>query len=144
MIAPGRAARDLDIEQPFLYPVQPDHLAHHQLHGGAVHRHRHADFTQGPLHAVQMRLLVDRAAIDDGRDFIDAVAQLQRAVLDMHPGPAVRNIAAVDIGDASRRRARGIPSNHCELTRMSWRAWASSGWLGQAPPWWREKQRLTR
>ena len=101
MIAPRRAARHLQIQQPIADAVAGDHFAHHQLQGGPAHRHGNAQLAHRTLHAVQMRFLVYRHARQHIGDFIDAVAKLQAAILDMHAGLAVRQITAIHIGDAA-------------------------------------------
>ena len=52
-----------------------------------------------------MLFLVHQHAADDAADFVDRIAELQPAILDVHAGAAVRHVAAVDIGDAAGRRA---------------------------------------
>ena len=59
-----------------------------------------------------MRSLVDQQPVPDGTDFIDTVGKLKAAVLDMHLRRAMRNVAAIDIGNAGHglpppRRSRG-------------------------------------
>ena len=109
MIALGRAARDLQIEQTVLDPVAGAIISRITSFSAArpigmampsSRRERSMRSRCGSSSACGM-------PTDDIGDFIDAVAQLQRAVLDMHPGLAVRQVAAVDIGDAARGRARG-------------------------------------
>ncbi|GAA0579004.1 hypothetical protein GCM10008942_29870 [Rhizomicrobium electricum] len=58
-----------------------------------------------------MLLLVEEAAAGDAEDLVDGVAKLQAAILDMHPGVAVNEIAAVDIRDAAGRFPGG-PTGH--------------------------------
>ena len=53
-----------------------------------------------------MRFLVDQPTSGDAGDFVDAVAELQRAILDMHARLSVWQITAIDIGNAPRGRAR--------------------------------------
>jgi hypothetical protein len=43
---------------------------------------------------------VHQVAARDFADFVDTVGELVASVLDVHGGVAVRDVAAVDIGDA--------------------------------------------
>ena len=56
-----------------------------------------------------MFFFVEQSAVRHAADFIDAVAELKPAVLDMHAARAVRQIAAVDIGDAAGGARCGQP-----------------------------------
>src|SRR3569833_2144947 len=55
---------------------------------------------------------IDHLAARDGGDFVNAIAELKGAVLDMHARRAMRQIAAIDIGNTTRRRARRRPLFH--------------------------------
>ena len=50
--------------------------------------------------------------VEAGKKAAGAVLQLQGAILDMHAGLAMRQITAIDIGDAPGRRAGGTPFFH--------------------------------
>ena len=60
---------------------------------------------QRPREPRQMPRLVDQRAAPDLADFVDAVAEIQRAIVDGNAGFGVRDVAAIDISDATHGRA---------------------------------------
>jgi hypothetical protein len=52
-----------------------------------------------------MTALVDEASFPHLANFVDTVAELIAAILDVHFGVAERNIAAVDVGYSGHRRS---------------------------------------
>ena len=61
---------------------------------------RDAQFAKRALQPVHVAALVDQRAAPHLADFVDAVGELVAAILDMDHRVRVRQIAAVDIGDA--------------------------------------------
>jgi len=48
-----------------------------------------------------VQVLVDELSIVEVHDLIDAIGELVAAVLDVHRGLPLRQVAAIDIGDAA-------------------------------------------
>ena len=61
---------------------------------------------QRAFQPVEMAGLVQQPSGLDAADLIDRLAQLQAAILDMHAGVPMRQVAAIDIGDAAGSGAR--------------------------------------
>jgi hypothetical protein len=118
------AAGDLHVQQAFGNGVAARDFAGDVLERGAAYRHRHLDFTDRTFEAIKMLLLVEKPAVRDAANLVDGVAKLQSAILHVHPGLAMDEITAVDIGDATGRFA-GRPTRHAG--RHQWFAADFSG-----------------
>ena len=71
----------------------------HQRQRRAAHRHGDAQLAQAALQPREVALGVGQLAAEHRPDLVDAVGELVAAVLDVDDGLAVRDEAAVDIGD---------------------------------------------
>ncbi len=101
VIAAIGAACDLQIDQPVLQPVAAHHFAHHRHERSASHRHRYREFFQAAFQPVEVSGLVQQQTVIDRAHFVDGVGELQAAIFDMDRRARVREITAVDIGDAA-------------------------------------------
>ena len=100
MIAPRNAARNLKIDQPGLYPVFAKQVPDDHPQRISRSRRFDPDFPKGMLEPFEMPCLVHKPAIAHAPDLIDGIPELIPPVFDMDGGLAMRNIAAIDIGNA--------------------------------------------
>ena len=101
MIAPERAARDLEIKHALGDGVAAHGFRHHMAKCGAAHRHRHLDRAQRAFQTFEMFRFVDEESAGNAADFIHGIAKLKPAIFDVNRGRTVAQIAPVDICDAS-------------------------------------------
>src|SRR6185437_13894967 len=98
-VARRRAARDLEIDEALLDAVAARDLGEHGLQRGIAHRCGDLDLAERAMEPPQMKLFIDEPAGANGDDLVAPIGELIAAILDMDRGGAVREIAAVDIGD---------------------------------------------
>src|SRR5262249_15398490 len=105
VIAARYTSRDLQIDNPVADAIASDHVAHDDAKRARGHRHANAQLAKRPFKPFKMAALVDQAAGPDLTDFIDTIAELITAILDMHFGICERQIAAIDVSDAGHWRS---------------------------------------
>ena len=105
MVAAGDAARHLQIDHAVDDVVALDHLAHDRFQRLARHRPGDLELAERAVEAVEMAGHVHDEAARHLAHLIDAVGKLVAAILDMHCGDRVPDIAAVHIGNAWHRRS---------------------------------------
>ena len=101
MVAPRRAARDLQIDEAVADPVAGDDLAQDAPQRLLADRRGDAQRRQRRLQPREMARLVDQRAVAHQADFIDAVAEDEGAIQDRHACLGERQVAAIDVGDAA-------------------------------------------
>src|SRR5262249_53754526 len=105
VVAARYTAGDLQIDDPVADPVPPHALAQHDRKRGLRHGHVDAKLIKRASEPRQVAPLIDHACAPYLADFIDAIGELVAAVLDMDGSRAVRQVAAVHIGNARHRRS---------------------------------------
>jgi hypothetical protein len=101
MVASGRSARHLHIDQPFIDPIAPHGLVQHPGQRFRRHRNGDAQLVQAAMQARHVTVEIGQPAVEHRPDLIDAVGELEAAILDVDHGLAVRLVLAVDVGDAA-------------------------------------------
>ena len=97
-----RTARHLQVDEAVLQPVAAHHFAHHHHAAPRVAIGMGiASSSQAAFETVEMALLIEQQAVIDRAHFVDGVGELQAAIFDVNGRARVREIAAVDIGDAA-------------------------------------------
>src|SRR5579863_3317089 len=110
-----RAAGDLEIDDAVDDAVAPHGFAHHRFQRRVRHRRRDAQLGERAVQARKMQCLVDETAAAHRDDLVNAVGELEAAILDMDASMTVRNIAAVDVGDT---RHSGGPERCVQASRF--------------------------
>ena len=96
MIARRGAAGDLQIEDAVADPVAAQRRARGPSQRRVRHRPRNRQFAQRALKPREMRRFVDEAAAGDGPDLIDAIGELEPAILDLDGGADFAHVAICD------------------------------------------------
>ena len=103
-IAPRDAAGDLQIDDAVAHAIAPHGFAHHDRQRRRRHRARDAQFGERAIEPRHMTALVDQTPCPHLADFVDAVGELIAAVFDRDHGVGMRQIAAIDVGNARHDR----------------------------------------
>jgi hypothetical protein len=105
VIARRDAAADLEVDEAVGDQVLRQGPADHLAQGGPAHRRGDAQLAEAPVQPLEVAGLVGQGAAEHGPNLVDAVGELEAAVLDVHQGPAVGDVPAVDVGDAAHQSA---------------------------------------
>ena len=97
MVAPRHTAADLQINDAIADAIARNDLPQNNAEGSFGHRRPDLQFTQRALEPREVTALVDQPTLPHLADFVDGVAELVAAILDMHHGLAQRQIATVDV-----------------------------------------------
>jgi hypothetical protein len=100
MIAACDAPRNLQIDNSIADAITSDHLPHNDAKRALRHRYSDPQFAKRALEPLKMSPLVDQAATPHLAYFIDAIAELVAAILDVNFGVWERQITAIDVSDA--------------------------------------------
>src|SRR5690606_3088250 len=87
------------IDDAVAHPVPADRLAQDDAQRLGRHGNVDPQLGQAAGQPAQVPLIIGQPAVEDRPDLIDAVSELEPAILDMDHGLAVRLIDAVHIGD---------------------------------------------
>jgi hypothetical protein len=100
MIAPGNAARNLQINQAVANTIAAHRFAQHDLHRIGSHGRAHSQLFQGAREPVQMTPLVDQLPAPHLTNLVHTVGKLIAAVFDMHTRRSMRHIPAIHISNS--------------------------------------------
>src|SRR5215469_12420402 len=100
MITPRDAARNLQIDNAVADAVASDHFAYDNAERARGHRHADVQFAKRALKPFQVPPPVDQLAAPHLAYFINAIAELIAAILDVNFGLGERQVTAIDISDA--------------------------------------------
>ena len=98
MVALEHPARDLKVEKPVAHAIAPDQSRASRLSAPRGPSASPSGFRAPNARGGRDALPRRGCALQDREDFVDEIAELKPAILDMHAGFAVRNVAAVHIG----------------------------------------------
>src|SRR3984893_2569637 len=123
MVALRHAPRYLHIDEAVLDPVPRHDFADH--HGERTGPHRRGDlqFRERIGEPLEMAFLVDQGAAKDFAHFVDPIAELVAAVVDMNHGVAVQDIAAIDISYPAHAHSRDFNEEERATVRSAAGSW---------------------
>ena len=100
MVAPCRATGDLQIIKPVLHVIAAQHFADDLRQGRAAHGHVHGKLVERAFQTVQVPGQIDDETMPYLADLVDAIGELEAAVLHVHRCLVMAKIASVHIGNS--------------------------------------------
>ncbi len=97
MVAPGDAARHLQIEQAVADVIAAECLANHMDQRRATHRPGNSQLAERTVEAIEMPCQIDDQPMANLADLIDAIGKLIATVFDMNHGVAVLDVTTIHI-----------------------------------------------